>query len=114
MLHDLRFLDARASCARASVNEMYVPYLDPTPTQFRKNFFDWGEYGAGVMTNSLELGCDCLGLIHYFDGAVVDGDGIRARRAPRDLHARGGRRRSSGSTRTAAPARSRSAAPGAW
>jgi primary-amine oxidase len=27
------------------------------------------------MTNSLELGCDCLGLIHYFDGAVVDGDG---------------------------------------
>ena len=74
VLHDLRFLD-RSVLARASVNEMYVPYLDPTPTQFRKNFFDWGEYGAGVMTNSLELGCDCLGLIHYFDGAVVDGDG---------------------------------------
>jgi primary-amine oxidase len=74
VLHDLRFLE-RQVLARASVNEMYVPYLDPTPTQYRKNFFDWGEYGAGVMTNSLELGCDCLGLIHYFDGAVVDGDG---------------------------------------
>ena len=74
VLHDLQFLD-RSVLARASVNEMYVPYLDPTPTQFRKNFFDWGEYGAGVMTNSLELGCDCLGLVHYFDGAVVDGDG---------------------------------------
>jgi primary-amine oxidase len=74
VLHDLRFLD-RPVLARAAVNEMYVPYLDPTPTQYRKNFFDWGEYGAGVMTNSLELGCDCLGLIHYFDGAVVDGDG---------------------------------------
>ena len=74
VLHDLRFL-GRQVLARAAVNEMYVPYLDPTPTQYRKNFFDWGEYGAGVMTNSLELGCDCLGLIHYFDGAVVDGDG---------------------------------------
>jgi primary-amine oxidase len=74
VLHDLRFLD-RSVLARASLNEMYVPYLDPTPTQFRRNFFDWGEYGAGVMTNSLELGCDCLGLVHYFDGAVVDGDG---------------------------------------
>jgi primary-amine oxidase len=74
VLHDLRFRD-RQVLARASVNEMYVPYLDPTATQYRKNFFDWGEYGAGVMTNSLELGCDCLGLIHYFDGAVVDGDG---------------------------------------
>jgi primary-amine oxidase len=74
VLHDLRFLD-RQVLARAAVNEMYVPYLDPTPTQYRKNFFDWGEYGAGVMTNSLELGCDCLGLIHYFDGTVVDGDG---------------------------------------
>ena len=84
---------AAAVLARASVNEMYVPYLDPTPTQFRKNFFDWGEYGAGVMTNSLELGCDCLGEVHYFDGAVVDGDGEPCDDPQRDLHARGGRRR---------------------
>ena len=31
---------------RAACNEMYVPYLDTNPTQYRKNFFDWGEYGA--------------------------------------------------------------------
>ena len=54
---------------------MYVPYLDPNSTQYRKNFFDWGEYGAGPLTNSLELGCDCLGVIHYFDAAVLGGDG---------------------------------------
>ena len=26
-----------------------------------------GEYGIGVLANPLELGCDCLGEIHYFD-----------------------------------------------
>jgi primary-amine oxidase len=78
VLHDLTFKD-RPVLRRVSCNEMYVPYLDPTASQYRKNFFDWGEYGAGVMTNSLELGCDCVGLIHYFDGDVVDGDGsVRA------------------------------------
>jgi primary-amine oxidase len=66
---------------RAACNEMYVPYLDPNSTQYRKNFFDWGEYGAGPLTNSLELGCDCLGVIHYFDGAVLGGDGV-AREIP--------------------------------
>lgn len=33
----------------------------------RKHAFDIGEYGAGYMTNSLSLGCDCKGSIHYLD-----------------------------------------------
>jgi len=74
VLHDLEFF-GRSVLKRAACNEMYVPYLDPNSTQYRKNFFDWGEYGAGPLTNSLELGCDCLGVIHYFDGAVLGGDG---------------------------------------
>ena len=74
VLHDLRFKD-RSVLKRAAINEMYVPYFDPASTQYRKNFFDWGEYGAGPLTNSLELGCDCLGLIRYFDAAVLGGDG---------------------------------------
>jgi primary-amine oxidase len=36
----------------------------------RKNAFDAGEYGIGMCTNSLELGCDCLGEICYFDGVI--------------------------------------------
>ena len=32
---------------------------DPNPTHYRKNVFDMGEYGIGVLANSLELGCDC-------------------------------------------------------
>ena len=60
---------------RASLSEMFVPYGDPRPTHYRKNVFDMGEYGVGMLANSLELGCDCLGEIHYFDGVGNDNDG---------------------------------------
>ena len=52
---------------RASRRDMVVPYGDPRPTYFRRNAFDVGEYGIGMLANSLELGCDCLGEIRYFD-----------------------------------------------
>jgi primary-amine oxidase len=74
VLYDLEFL-GRSVLKRAACNEMYVPYLDSNSTQYRKNFFDWGEYGAGPLTNSLALGCDCLGTIHYFDGVHLGGYG---------------------------------------
>jgi primary-amine oxidase len=60
---------------RASVSEMFVPYGDPAPTHYRKNVFDAGEYGLGLMANSLELGCDCLGDIRYFGFTVHDTEG---------------------------------------
>lgn len=77
-LHHLRYNDAgreRSVLYRASLTEMVVPYGDPGPTQRRKNAFDVGEYGMGMCANSLELGCDCLGLIHYFDAAMCDSRG---------------------------------------
>ncbi|WP_305784021.1 primary-amine oxidase [Symbioplanes lichenis] len=74
VLYDLEFL-GRPILKRAACNEMYVPYLDSNSTQYRKNFFDWGEYGAGPLTNSLALGCDCLGVIRYFDATVLGGYG---------------------------------------
>ncbi|MFO1038964.1 MAG: primary-amine oxidase [Geminicoccaceae bacterium] len=57
---------------RASIAEMVVPYGTPERSHFRKNVFDSGELGFGRMANSLELGCDCLGTIHYFDAVVAD------------------------------------------
>ncbi|BCJ62075.1 primary-amine oxidase [Micromonospora endophytica] len=78
VLHDVTYHDgdeSRPVLRRAAVSEMYVPYLDSDPTAYRKNFFDWGEYGAGPLTASLELGCDCLGEIRYFDAAVLNGHG---------------------------------------
>lgn len=57
---------------RASLVEMTVPYGDISITQCRKNAFDVGEYGVGTMANSLKLGCDCLGEIHYFDAVMAN------------------------------------------
>ena len=77
-LHHLRYHDGgkdRSILYRASLTEMVVPYGDPSPTEFRKNAFDVGEYGMGMCANSLELGCDCLGLIRYFDANMVDSRG---------------------------------------
>ena len=78
VLHTISYQDGdrlRPIIYRASLAEMFIPYGDPAPTHHRKNVFDMGEYGVGVLANSLELGCDCLGEIHYFDAYVNDGDG---------------------------------------
>ncbi len=77
-LNHLQFADAgqlRSVLYRASLTEMVVPYGDPAPAQRRKNAFDVGEYGMGACANSLELGCDCLGLIHYFDACLCNSRG---------------------------------------
>jgi primary-amine oxidase len=65
----------RSILYRASLSEMVVPYGDPAPQQARKNAFDAGEYGLGYCANSLELGCDCLGVIKYFDGHLCTSRG---------------------------------------
>jgi len=77
-LHHLRYNDGgkeRSVLYRASLDEMVVPYGDPGPTQVRKNAFDVGEYGMGMCANSLQLGCDCLGEIKYFDAHLCDSRG---------------------------------------
>ena len=75
VLHEIGYEDGgqlRRICDRASVAEMVVPYGDPSVGQYFKNAFDSGECGLGRMTNSLELGCDCLGEITYLDGVITD------------------------------------------
>ncbi|HEY0757090.1 MAG TPA: primary-amine oxidase [Ktedonobacteraceae bacterium] len=78
VLHLLEYQDRgrwRPILYRASLSEMYVPYGDPTPSHNFKNVFDAGEVGIGVLANSLELGCDCLGEIYYFAACVNDAEG---------------------------------------
>lgn len=75
VLHQLAYEDqgrVRPILYRASLSEMQVPYGDPTKTHNRKNAFDVGEYGIGRMANSLKLGCDCVGTIHYFNAHMVN------------------------------------------
>lgn len=70
VLHQLTY-DGRSVMHRASITEMVVPYGDPGPMHGWKNAFDAGEWGLGRMTQSLRLGCDCLGEIHYFDATLA-------------------------------------------
>ena len=57
---------------RGALSEMVVPYGDASFAHNTQNAFDAGEYGMGQLANSLELGCDCLGHIHYFDAVLAD------------------------------------------
>jgi primary-amine oxidase len=83
VLHQIAYRDGerdRPLIYRASVAEMVVPYADPSPVRFWQNYFDAGEYLLGQQVNSLTLGCDCLGEIHYFDVTLADPMG-----EPRDI-----------------------------
>jgi primary-amine oxidase len=74
VLHAISY-DGRPVLYRASIAEMIVPYADPKASSYHKNVFDLGEYGVGMMANSLALGCDCLGTICYFDAHGADSRG---------------------------------------
>lgn len=83
VLSDVRMHDPyedrdRSLYNRISVVEMVVPYGCPEPPHHKKHAFDVGEYGTGYMTNSLKLGCDCKGAIHYMDGVLSTGSGEAA------------------------------------
>ena len=78
VLHTVGYEDGgkvRPVIWRASVAELFIPYADPRPFQGWRNAFDVGEYGIGIMANSLELGCDCLGDIRYLDVELADSGG---------------------------------------
>ncbi|KAM0496019.1 hypothetical protein ACHAPB_007366 [Verticillium nonalfalfae] len=84
VLNDINFFDkfegkARPLFYRLSLAEMVVPYGNPDHPHHRKHAFDIGEYGAGNMTNSLALGCDCKGAIHYMDAHLpTQAGGVRS------------------------------------
>lgn len=78
IFHEIGYEDKarlRPIMHRASMAEMVVPYGDPTGGNYRRNAFDTGEYGVGQLLDSLALGCDCLGHIHYFDAWGHDWQG---------------------------------------
>ena len=54
---------------------MVVPYGTADPMHSWKAVHDGTEYGFGSLVNSLTLGCDCLGEIHYLDANMLMFDG---------------------------------------
>jgi len=77
-LHAITYNDhgrVRSVANRLSFSEMMVPYRDHCPDHYRRTAFDIGEWGIGFMTESLELGCDCLGEIRYLDATLHNSKG---------------------------------------
>uniref|UniRef100_A0A914CBG0 Amine oxidase n=1 Tax=Acrobeloides nanus TaxID=290746 RepID=A0A914CBG0_9BILA len=77
-IHHVQYEDKnrnRSILFRGSLDEMIVPYGDPAPTQRRKNAFDVGEYGMGMMANSLRKGYDCFGPAEFLDVNFCDSYG---------------------------------------
>jgi len=54
--------------SNGSTDRISAPY-------HRKSAYDLGEGGAGSTANDLQLGCDCLGSIRYFDRWINDVEG---------------------------------------
>ena len=78
VLHQLSYDDGkrvRPVLYRAGLSDMVVPYGDPDPMHSWKHVLDAGEASIGNCTNSLTVGCDCLGEIHYLDHVAVKPDG---------------------------------------
>jgi primary-amine oxidase len=78
VLHTLSIDDEgqqRPVLYRASLSELVVPYGDTAGDHAMNHSFDLGEGVFGRAVNSLMLGCDCLGDIHYFDVVLADGYG---------------------------------------
>ncbi len=74
VLHDIRYRDGereRPILYRAGLSEMVVPYGDPSDGFYWRNYLDAGEGGLGRATNSLMLGCDCLGEVRYLGAAMA-------------------------------------------
>ena len=74
VLHQVS-LNKRPILYRASLSDMVVPYGSADPMHNWKAVHDGTEYGIGNLTNSLTLGCDCLGDIHYLDANILMFDG---------------------------------------
>lgn len=74
VLYDVHY-DNKPVFYRLSLSDMAIPYADPRQPFHRKQAFDLGDAGAGIMANNLQLGCDCLGSIYYISGVVSDSHG---------------------------------------
>jgi primary-amine oxidase len=65
-----------------NVSEMFVPYMDPSPTWGYRTFMDAGEFGLGYLLSSLRPGVDCPETAAFIDMTLpndVGGTYVRER-----------------------------------
>jgi primary-amine oxidase len=71
----VRFEDrgrARDIVYQLSASEMFVPYMDPTPTWSFRSYMDIGEYGFGLLSTELRPGRDCPESARFLDVTIAD------------------------------------------
>jgi primary-amine oxidase len=74
----LRFNDGktwRDMAYQINVSEMFVPYMDPSPTWAYRAFIDAGEFGLGNLLSSLRPGVDCPETAAFIDVTLPDDKG---------------------------------------
>jgi len=55
-----------------SASEMFVPYMDPSPTWSFRDYMDIGEYGFGLLSTQLRPGEDCPSSASFLDLTIAD------------------------------------------
>ena len=65
----------RSVAYQMAASEMFVPYMDPTPTWSFKSYLDAGEYGLGLLALPLSPGRDCPSNAVYLSGTLPDDNG---------------------------------------
>ncbi len=58
-----------------SASEMFVPYMDATPTWSFRAYMDIGEYGFGGLSSQLRPGQDCPATATFLDLTIADTKG---------------------------------------
>eukprot|EP00494_Astrolonche_serrata_P003491 UN03497 len=53
---------------------MFVPYMDTSKLWYYKSYFDVGEYGLGLLSQTLNSQI-CGNNAHYFSMSTLDGPG---------------------------------------
>jgi primary-amine oxidase len=66
---------ARDIAYQLSASEMFVPYMDPSPTWSFRSYMDIGEYGFGVLATRLRPGQDCPASASFLDVTIADTKG---------------------------------------
>ena len=78
MLSLVRFDDKagpRDVAYQISASEMFVPYMDASPTWSFRAYMDIGEYGFGMLSTPLRPGLDCPATALFLDATIADNKG---------------------------------------
>lgn len=67
--------ELRQVAYQINTSEMFVPYMDPTPTWAYRAYMDIGEYGFGALSSPLKPGSDCPPNAQFLDATISDDRG---------------------------------------